>query len=63
METIDRAILLAGYMALPYALGVGVGVIPYRLTDQPLWLVAGVALGLCWAIVGIAAWAAEVGAA
>lgn len=60
MSILDRAALLAGYLCLPYALAVALGTIAYRLTDQPLWLAAGVALGLGWAIVGLHEWAWEV---
>lgn len=59
IETVDRAIGLFGHMLLPYAFAVALGVIGYRLTDaNPIPLIIGVAVGLLWAVVGAAAWAA-----
>lgn len=59
METVDRSLSLAGHMLLPYSFAVALGVIGYRLTDaNPIPLIIGVIIGLLWAVVGAAAWAA-----
>ena len=60
MSALDKAILLAGYLTLYWAIPFAIGCAVAAKIDHPLPAQIGIVLGLLWAIVGLHEWAWEV---